>query len=732
MLPTILPTPIQATFKDNTLSFSGFAISQECSIPPYALEMGTQLYDRKGITPIVFRSFSHPNDQAYRLTIAPDTIFIEGASPAAFIYATATMLQLASFHDNCVSLPEGTVLDYPEFAVRGVNWLLFVECRGWSQDDGDGIEALFQRSVSALDTLAYFKLNAVLIDGFGFNPERFPGYAALMRRLAIEARKRFIHLGFGGYNAGYGAQWYDFDGPKFQNKTHYPDGEVYSCISPEIKSDIGATMGTCLSNQELRHLKCQNIIDFVRAVQPGMFYIHGLDISSRRGAKEAWATRCPECRKRWPNDESNAPDGMAGAFADFYDEIYDAIASVKDPSSGYDAARDCIVCMVSPNYSNYYEADDEWEYHTEYFNVLSSCLRNKNIQLTLREQFIGHNTTSKRVPEIREAIGSKQGLAVILFSSGDGFYNSLPFTADPSCTKYFKGGNTVITGFGNAFQEPRQVATAEYLWNPIGTRYPVDYPEDNLDVFINFYKKLTHGLILPDSIFGSNGLLPLICRKLYGDAAGDTIAPFLKPRPVTEGQTTFAISPIAPACNRMLPGTRFSVYHHFGTRFHWHANLNDDFIARIREWTAIMQHVVTLTEQAANAYTSAAAQCQSPLPLHPTMRTANLVRMASTFKLTARIGNLVLQWLHILPDAFDAYKAKSCPDELIKRIEQLKTTAKDFAEPLKQKQQTIIDLSGADIKQALLAIDFLLDETENIPYTLRTGEFRDAHRSAWW
>ncbi len=126
MIPAILPTPVQNTLKDTLLSFGGFSISKECDIPPYALEMGAQLYGRKGNTPIVFRMFSHANDQAYRLTIAADSIVVEAAGPAAFIYATSTLLQLATCRDDSVILPEGTVLDYPEFAVRGVNWLLFV------------------------------------------------------------------------------------------------------------------------------------------------------------------------------------------------------------------------------------------------------------------------------------------------------------------------------------------------------------------------------------------------------------------------------------------------------------------------------------------------------------------------------------------------------------------------------------------------------------------------------
>ena len=81
-----------------------------------------------------------------------------------------------------------------------------------------------------------------------------------------------------------------------------------------MKSDIGATMGTCLSNQALRRLKCENIREFVRAVQPGLLYIHGLDISSRDGAKGAWATRCPECRRARKQQRSERQNGPREMF----------------------------------------------------------------------------------------------------------------------------------------------------------------------------------------------------------------------------------------------------------------------------------------------------------------------------------------------------------------------------------------------------------------------------------
>jgi hypothetical protein len=247
-----------------------------------------------------------------------------------------------------------------------------------------------------------------------------------------------------------------------------------------------------------------------------------------------------------------------------------------------------------------------------------------------------------------------------------------------------------------------------------------------------FYRDICRGAILPESVFGKEGLLPLACRKLYGDEAGAMIEPFLRPQTVTVGKTTFAIAPIAPACNRMLPGTRFSIYHRFGNRIHWHKDLNDELIERAREWTAIMEQIVEKTEQAELAYKAAADKCRSPLPLQPDMRSIHLKRMAITFNLTARLGRLVIQWLRILPDAYDAYKAKSCPDALLERIKQFKNDLAAAATPLKQRKLGVIDLNGADNGQALFALDFLLDEAENIPHTLRTGEFRDAHLTVWW
>jgi len=223
----VIPTPVKCDFTGRTLAFNKFKAGKCPADAEYALEMGHRLLDPNGTDKLSFTKLKHKNNQAYKICVKDGSVTVAGAGNAAFIYAISTLLQLAEFDGDRIILPEGEILDYPAFEFRGVNWLLFVECRGWSHDNCDGIDMYVERFVSGLDTMAFFKLNAVITDGFGWNPERFAGYGELMRRLNHEARRRGIKLLFGGYNASYGAQWYDFDGPVFHNRKSYPDGEVY-------------------------------------------------------------------------------------------------------------------------------------------------------------------------------------------------------------------------------------------------------------------------------------------------------------------------------------------------------------------------------------------------------------------------------------------------------------------------------------------------------------------------
>ena len=167
--------------------------------------------------------------QGYAIRSAANLpVVLYACSSVGLLYAVATLLQLVRADDGNLLLDNVEVKDWPEFEYRGNNWLLANELYGWSYDRGDGLKAYEQRIVRKLDLCVLYKINLVGFDGFGWNPERFPGYGALMRRLARAARLRGIKLEFGGYGSGYGMQG-AYDGKIFRNRTRYPDGPVYTC-----------------------------------------------------------------------------------------------------------------------------------------------------------------------------------------------------------------------------------------------------------------------------------------------------------------------------------------------------------------------------------------------------------------------------------------------------------------------------------------------------------------------
>ena len=739
--PIIIPTPQHSEFSGQELEFESFRIEYGELAAPYALELLQPFCDEAAPALLVLEGLSHPNSQAYEIIIRSRQVSIRAAEPNAFIYAVSTLLQMLPRTKGKFLLPEGRILDYPQFKYRGVNWNLLVECRGWSQDSGEGEQALLANFYNGLDLLAFFKLNAVFVDGVGWNPERFSGYAKLMRTLNQQARRRGIKLMFSGYNAGYGAQWQDSDGPVFRNQHSYPDGAIYGCLGSEMASAVAGTMGTCLSNQALKRAKQQNLIEFVRAVEPGMLYIHGLDISSQAQAISSWTARCPRCRQRWPNDEINAADGMAGAFAAFYDELYEAICEVENSSSGYQAARDCVVNMVSPNYSSHTENDAEWQYHLEYFYVLASCLHHQEIQLMLREQFFGEQTGLPRFEQLRQAVGKNCQLSVVYFSSGSGFYNNLPVTADAACIRYFTAMDSVIAGSGNAFQEARQAILAEYLWNPTGSNYPIELPsQSNSQEFLPYYYDLCHGRVQPATVFGPTGLLEQVCTLLYGVAAGPLVASAQRP----EAQSCFApeqyqkpssLAALFPLHHELLPGFCFSVFTKI-SRFKtlWRPDLNEEALEFAGKYAALLPRLAEISRQASVHFRQAVFLCDSPLPFSPEHRRAHLERLAETCIQGASLLEFTQAWLSILASAWKQQQQKEvlAGQQIAVQIEELLQQLTQYAIPLQSRTVKVIDPSGADVGQALRTIEFIKQDLKNILVTMSNGLYQENKGVNWW
>jgi len=440
------------------------------------------------------------------------------------MYAIMTLIQMYS--ENL--LPESfEVKDSPDFLYRANKWLMAAELGVWSYDRGDGPENYKKRIMRKLDMCLKYKVNTVVFDGFDFKSERFPGYNDIMKTLNREARKRKVHLLSSGYGMGYGAsgQKNVFLGEVHKNRKSYPDGEIYPCIgtytygSPPEKVSA-REYGTCLSNEALMERKLKEITEYVKNTEPGALYIHNMDTSNI--FSPLWEARCDDCRKKWPNDCLWAEDGAAGAFAYFINNLYKGIASVKSDDGKYDAAKDCVVNIVSPGYIYMHENEECFENARKFWQKVSEILPHyDNLFIGFRELFYRHDSSELRFDALKKD-WKNCGFSCIYFCGGDGFYSDKLFLGGGLFNRLMKPATSIITENGNANQEAMQIYNAEYMWNCENSAY-YNIPDipDNYEDFVPFYIDYLKGNTRPQEIYGKNGLLEIICRKLYGKEAAE-------------------------------------------------------------------------------------------------------------------------------------------------------------------------------------------------------------------
>jgi len=491
----------------------------------------TQLNDRLDADSLQVFKNEIGLDQGYIIKSIPgEPVILCAASEQGCIHAVSSLLQLFRAEDDRIILDSQVIADYPDFKYRGNCWLIMAECGIWSYDRGDGIEGYCKRIIEKLDMCVRYKVNTILFDGIGWAVDRFPGYTDLMCEINRAARLRGIHLMYVGYGSGYGAAGRGlYKGKVFQNRKSYPDGEEYPCLGGVGMTDdaklLGRFSGTCLTNTELMRLKCEELKQFVEQVQPGAMYIHNLD--NDRVSKDMWLLRCTECRKHWPSDDLDTADGMAGAYADFYDQLAGCIKSVKKP--GYDADRDCVLYMVSPGYTMPNHSDEDWQTALSYWPSVSRFMKHKhNVSFMFREQFHNHDTNNLRCKQMREALDSEgQGheFGIIYFYGADGFHNDQLLLPTPSSYYIFKGADAVIAASGHAYQEPMQLLNAEYLWNSESSAfYNLENRPMNYASFFQLYLDMMEAGLRPEELYGSEGFLGVACRKLYGEIAGPVMA----------------------------------------------------------------------------------------------------------------------------------------------------------------------------------------------------------------
>ena len=435
-----------------------------------------------------------------------------------------------------------TVRDWPDFVKRGIKWQIWAECCIWSYDFGDGIEAFKERIIRKLDNCFKYKINLVNAEGFGFDAERFEGYADLMRFMCDRARERGIHLGCGGYTMGYGMLGHNgaYQGKGYKNRKRYPDGEIYECMGTHTayrfinhkKVDRSVYLtevearewGTCLSNDALFEEKMRELDEYIRKTHIGGVFFHNQD--SHEIHPEIWLARCENCRKKWPNDDIFALDGMAGAFAYFIRKLADRLQSIKD--GDYDASRDLFIRMISPGYL-YAEmtSDEDFDTGVKFWGKVSEYISDvKNVYIGFREEFFYHSKPERRTAQIEKLV---KNAAMENFIGCDGFYDDKLFAPTASLNYIMKGAATISTEAGNAFQEPLAVFIAEYSWNSEKSNfYNVSPRPENYEEFLNVFYGMLESRVYPDEIYKSGGFLDIICTKLYGEKIGADMAKLFK------------------------------------------------------------------------------------------------------------------------------------------------------------------------------------------------------------
>jgi hypothetical protein len=469
--------------------------------------------------------------EAYCLEVTPAGIDMSALTSEGLLRATATLLQMRCREGARRVVPFAVIKDWPNFRYRcASDWLVNVEANRWAYDWGDGRRAFLKRIKHNLEFCFEHKINMVWFDGFGWDINRFPGYAPMMKECNRYARRFGVKLLFGGYGGGYGTAYQEgeiyrcgYFGRVYLNRRPYPDGKKYACRGWPEDGEKSRFYGTCLSNDPLRRAKIEEMKRFVSEVNPGFMYVHEIDAGTWMQSSVTWKNRCAECRKRWPNDELAAADGQAGAFASWFRQVRRELSAL--PGDGdYLPARDLTVAFVSPLYTEHGENKPEnvWEREMRYYQELSRLIGPEpGILFGLREQYYEVGGRQKKIGHLREKLdrnGNGHGLLVAAFAGGDNYYSDDLVNISGSLAHFYDGAEAVYISNGGVHQEPIQMMNADFLWNGFAGGYR-ENPRNEAEAE-KILQQIKKGTRKPPALFAAGGYFDRLCRRLWGAKAG--------------------------------------------------------------------------------------------------------------------------------------------------------------------------------------------------------------------
>ncbi len=490
------------------------------------------------------------SDQAYVIRMKPgeeSVIWIVGASPLGAYYGATTLVQLIETHrPNRATVGNIEVQDYPDIPYRMcADWELDVDVGTNCYDWGDGLDAFIARSKRKIDMCSRYKVNMVRFLGgrIAPGPDYMKQRYAMIKRFALElnryARRKGVALQYDSVSWGrdYCSIGTPMDTalmasePWILNREHYPDGKIYKCIGRYAPG----TAGSCLSNDELTQAIVDRHRRFVEDNEPGSIYLHHIDVTSYDlypGALvPAWKGRCERCRQKYPDDEPFSPTGFAGAVANLYNTITAELKSVKNSTSGYDAARDLRIVFTSPCYGDQpgygwaHKSDADWDKVLKYFQEIGRQVKDKeNVHLTFREEFKRVDNKGLKTEEMARYLSEVRwphGVFMFPIQGGGFWVDNHMLVSSPVLTEIYRGASVIYNFNGHVHSEVQVLANVNYAWNhhAPGCVDPMPFEGRALQAEASQYAS---GLKHSDYIYGR--FLSAACAKLYGEKAAPYMA----------------------------------------------------------------------------------------------------------------------------------------------------------------------------------------------------------------
>ncbi|NLF09320.1 MAG: hypothetical protein GX594_15275 [Pirellulaceae bacterium] len=481
------------------------------------------------------------SEQAYVIRMEQGeipTIRLVGASPLGAYYAATTLVQLIETEPAGRAFVRNVaVRDYPDIPRRmSADWVLKwdweVNCYDW----GDGLEKFIERCKRKIDMCSRYKVNAVrfiggrISPGTSFSHDRYEMIKKFAPELNRYARRKGVSLQYSASSCGidhygWGAAYPE---PWILNRKSYPDGPVYECAKfPQaFYSKAGGTVASCMSNDALTQLIADRYKPMLRELEPGSIYLHHIDVAWY--VKECvpfWKSRCAKCRELYPDDALHGRRGMAGAVARLYNKLAAELKTVKNPQTGYDAARDLQIVFAAPGYTLSPEDDGLYDKWLAYFEELGRQITDKkNVYCTLREEYRRWDDSALRTEQMAQRLtGVGWPNSIFMFAvQGGGFLNSIyMLNSSPVLTEVFRGSGELYNFNGHVHSEVQVLANVNYAWNHRAPGWvdSAEYPGRSFD---NVAVEYMTGKRQSEELYGR--FLDAACAKLYGEKAAPHMA----------------------------------------------------------------------------------------------------------------------------------------------------------------------------------------------------------------